>query len=51
MLTAEVLSQVTIRVIDTLQSAGIHVGALPADVRIIPGDIVAAPLTAAQDAR
>ena len=48
-LTPEVLSQVTIRVTETLRSEGIQVGALPTDIRIIPNDIAAGALTAAHD--
>lgn len=46
-LTSEVLSQVTIRVTDTLRSAGIQIGAPPTDIRIIPNDAVAGAQTAA----
>jgi small-conductance mechanosensitive channel len=48
-LTAEVLSQVTIRVADILRSQGIQVGALPTDIRIIPNPNFAGPLIAAHD--
>jgi small-conductance mechanosensitive channel len=48
-LTSEVLSQVTIRVTDTLRSEGIQVGALPTDIRIIPNAKVAGALPAAHD--
>jgi small-conductance mechanosensitive channel len=48
-LTSEVVSQVTIRVTDTLRREGIQVGALPTDIRIIPNDTVAGALTAAHD--
>lgn len=47
MLTSDVLSQVTIRVTDTLRSEGIQVGAPPTDIRIIPTDTVAGASTAA----
>ncbi len=48
-LTSEVLSEVTIRVADTLRSAGIQVGAPPTDIRIIPNETVADALIAAHD--
>jgi small-conductance mechanosensitive channel len=48
-LTSEVLSQVIIRVTETLRSDGIQVGAPPTDIRIIPNDTVAGALTAAHD--
>jgi small-conductance mechanosensitive channel len=49
-LTSEVLSQVTIRVTDTLRSEGIQIGAPPTDIRIIPNDAVAGAQTAAHEA-
>jgi small-conductance mechanosensitive channel len=45
-LTSEVLSQVTIRVTDTLRSEGIQVGALPTDIRILPNAKFAGALKA-----
>ena len=38
-LTSEVLSQVIIRVTDTLRGEGIQIGAQPTEIRIIPNDI------------
>jgi small-conductance mechanosensitive channel len=48
-LTSEVLSQVTMRVINTLRSEGTQVGAPATAVRIIPNTAVAGALTAARD--
>ena len=48
-LTSETLSQVTIRVTDTLRGKGIQVGTLPTDIRIIPNAKLAGALTAAHD--
>jgi len=50
LLTSEVQSQVIIRVTDALRSEGIHIGALPTDVRIIPSDCVAGALKVVQNA-
>ena len=48
-LTSEVLSQVTIRVTDTLRREGIQVGALPTDIRIISNAKLASTLAAAHE--